>query len=385
MPILKELESKKAALKKTEKAEGRDDAPEVMIVKDETDYYRLMRETYFEDYYQQIEGFTFKSTVVGLSLEETQALLAAHTAFLAGAPEVDLASVEAKVEEGIAGVRAKVGGACRVFVRLSSRSPKDAIYHLDTFTELFKEKLAEFEDSEDVFSKLHAFYKASTEVMAISSGKEASGLLRRSARIQGDLQHCLDASEPMNLIVREFVAFPVKNELRGFVHRGAFTALTQYNNLAFFPEHLATKQEVEAKVKTFMVGFIRAMQATLDSFVIDIAIDEAGKVWVVEVNPFGELAGSCLFSWSKDRGVLQAHLILLLVLILLPHTPADHPPPGGAALRVPYRGEPALPGLHQVRGGPEGARHHRAAGIAGGEGPRKETTQLLKLASSAYH
>ena len=30
-----------------------------------------------------------------------------------------------------------------------------------------------------------------------------------------------------------------------------------------------------------------------------------GKVWVVEINPFGELAGACLFSWSKDRDVLM--------------------------------------------------------------------------------
>ena len=34
-------------------------------------------------------------------------------------------------------------------------------------------------------------------------------------------------------------------------------------------------------------------------------IDNEGKVWVVEVNPFGELAGSCLFSWSKDRDILM--------------------------------------------------------------------------------
>ena len=54
-------------------------------------------------------------------------------------------------------------------------------------------------------------------------------------------------------------------------------------------------------MKNFVEKFIVAMKTTLDSFVIDIVTDEKGKVWVIEVNPFGELAGSCLFHWSKDR------------------------------------------------------------------------------------
>ena len=68
-------------------------------------------------------------------------------------------------------------------------------------------------------------------MLAISSGKEALELLTKSKRIQGDLAACLEKSEPMSLVVREFVHFPVENELRGFVYKGEFTALTQYNNL----------------------------------------------------------------------------------------------------------------------------------------------------------
>ena len=105
----------------------------------------------------------------------------------------------------------------------------------------------------------------------------------------------------MNLIVREFVQFPVKSELRGFVYQGSLTALTQYNRTCYFPDQLETKAEVEEKVRTFMEGFIVAMRSLLESFVVDIVVDTAGQVWVVEVNPFGELADSCLFSWTKDR------------------------------------------------------------------------------------
>ena len=54
-------------------------------------------------------------------------------------------------------------------------------------------------------------------------------------------------------------------------------------------------------MKEMMKKFICTMADTLTNFIVDIVLDEDGKVWVVEVNPFGELAGSCPFSWSKDR------------------------------------------------------------------------------------
>jgi len=142
-------------------------------------------------------------------------------------------------------------------------------------------------------------------VLSVSTGLAATELLRKSNRIQGDLEFCLNKGETMNMIIRQFVEFPVKNELRGFVYNGNFTALTQYNNLAYFPEQKKEKMVVEEKVKKMMERFISAMAGTLASFIVDIVLDNEGQVWVVEVNPFGELAGSCLFGWSKDREVLM--------------------------------------------------------------------------------
>ena len=296
MSFLKEIEEKKSALKKAEVVKKAEFANP--ILKDEEDYYRLLRETYFEDYYDLIKDFTFKSDIRSLSLEEIRSLLQANKEFMetGSSNTVDLTSVKDKIDESIAAIREVTGSECKVFVRFSSRSPKDAIYHLDAFPILIQEKLQEL-NSTDIYAKLHAFYMASTEILAISSGSEAVDLFRKSSRIVGDLE----VSEPMNLIVREFVQFPVKSELRGFVYEGSLTALTQYNRTCYFPDQVETKAEVEEKVRTFMEGFIVAMRSLLESFVVDIVVDTAGQVWVVEVNPFGELADSCLFSWSKDR------------------------------------------------------------------------------------
>ena len=300
MSFLKEIEEKKSALKKAEVVKKAEFANP--ILKDEEDYYRLLRETYFEDYYDLIKDFTFKSDIRILSLEEIRTVLQANKEFTetGSSDTVDLTSVENKIDESIAAIREVTGSECKVFVRFSSRSPKDAIYLLEAFPTLIQEKLQEL-NCTDIYAKLHAFYMASTEILAISSGSEAVDLFRKSSRIVGDLEHCLEVSEPMNVIVREFVQFPMKNELRGFVYQGSLTALTQYNRTCYFPDQLETKAEVEEKVRTFMKGFIVAMRSLLESFVVDIVIDTAGQVWVVEVNPFGELADSCLFSWTKDR------------------------------------------------------------------------------------
>jgi len=308
MSFLRLIEERKAKLKKTETINKESKNVEDLIVKDEEDYYRLMKETYFEQYYSLIEEFTFKSVILPLSLQDIQDITKAYAEFDAeGTDNYDLKSIENKVDEGIEKIREKTNTECQVFVRLSSRSPKDAIYHLEHFPKLYQEKLLEFKDQEDVFSKLHAFYRASTEVLSVSTGKEATDLLRRSNRIQGDLEACLENNETMQLIVREFVQFPVENELRGFIYNGVLTALTQYNNIAYFPQHKKDKEHVEQKVKIFTEKLIVAMKPSLDSFVVDIVIDVEGRVWAVEVNPFGELAGSCLFSWSKDRSILTGH------------------------------------------------------------------------------
>ena len=69
MSFLKQLEEKRNALKKAEASRQEKAAPEEMIMKDEGDYYRMLKETFFEAYYDQIEEFTFKSVIVPMTLE----------------------------------------------------------------------------------------------------------------------------------------------------------------------------------------------------------------------------------------------------------------------------------------------------------------------------
>ena len=122
MSFLKQLEEKRNALKKAEASRQEKAAPEEMIMKDEGDYYRMLKETFFEAYYDQIEEFTFKSVIVPMNLEETEALMTAYKKFMDGSDKgVNLSTVDAKIDEGIAKIREKANKNCKVFVRLSSR------------------------------------------------------------------------------------------------------------------------------------------------------------------------------------------------------------------------------------------------------------------------
>ena len=42
----------------------------------------------------------------------------------------------------------------------------------------------------------------------------------------------------------------------------------------------------------------------LQSYIIDFALARA-KVWVIELNPFYETTDGCLFSWQRERSILE--------------------------------------------------------------------------------
>ena len=66
--------------------------------------------------------------ILPLTLEEIKSIHDAYTAFISkNGSNVDLNSIASKVEEGIKSIREKTGNDCKVFTRLSSRSPKGGL------------------------------------------------------------------------------------------------------------------------------------------------------------------------------------------------------------------------------------------------------------------
>jgi hypothetical protein len=91
-------------------------------------------------------------------------------------------------------------------------------------------------------------------------------------------------------------------KVRGFVHKRKYTALTQYNELVYFPHAIIERDAVIASTSAFIEKLIPMLaadplSANLDSFIVDLVLLDSGEVKIIEINPFAEFAGSGLFSW----------------------------------------------------------------------------------------
>ncbi|KNC52293.1 uncharacterized protein AMSG_01120 [Thecamonas trahens ATCC 50062] len=173
----------------------------------------------------------------------------------------------------------------RFFVRLSTRSPKDAV------------------TSQDGTAK---------DALAVTRAREALALIGRSMRCYSDLQahlkfRALPNLPAMNLILREWVDMPFDYEFRCFVASGALTAISQYACFDVVPElhDTATLDAIRDAIVELHTSLDPLL--SLDSYVFDVVwMPDTGSVSLIEINPFGaELSsGACLFSWTRDRALL---------------------------------------------------------------------------------
>ena len=121
-----------------------------LLCPDSETYQRMMEETEFERYYPQIRQWTFPSLILPISSEQIKALREAHLLFKQSLSTSD----DEKTEEclrlfpSLLSLSKEID-ACDIprpmFVRLSTRSPKDALLLLnrEKFRLLFQKTLEE--------------------------------------------------------------------------------------------------------------------------------------------------------------------------------------------------------------------------------------------------
>mmetsp|Transcript_13362 Transcript_13362/g.42274 ORF Transcript_13362/g.42274 Transcript_13362/m.42274 type:complete len:273 (-) Transcript_13362:99-917(-) len=204
------------------------------------------------------------------------------------------------------------------FVRLSMRSPKDAVpvkmssfqkalHNLSTDPRYAGEG-SDFETNR----KMVALSDCMSD-MAVSSGLAAMQLLTSSERIFTDLivataTEELYAEHPMKVILRTWE--PRLNhrfEFRAFVSGGELTAISQYNHYCYFPEVVQRKQEVLDLIQGFWYAKVRE-RVPVPDYVVDFAVldpvDGRSEVVVIELNPFESTTGGALFDWRADKETL---------------------------------------------------------------------------------
>jgi len=323
--MLAELQRRKGNLKPT-KTRNVSEELDSTICKDSDDYNRLIEDTHFEKYYETIKNFTFRSELFTLDKEQAAAIVEAYSSL-----QGDKIDYDWRVNDSLQSLAKQIDQTKKeglllsedddIFVRLSSRSPKDAAIgergraiYANAKAKMEAEYAESGLQSTEDNLKIHALYITGTEALRIKSGEEAVDLLVNSKRIQGDLERYLAMEEQgFNVVVREFANFEVELEFRGFVFDKKLTAITQYNQFCYFPRVVQNKDYLLQVMSDFTENEVIA-SVPLDSFVIDYMLvsetPDQGvysnlKVYVVEINPFAEFAGEGLFSWVTEKGILK--------------------------------------------------------------------------------
>jgi hypothetical protein len=125
---------------------------EQLLCPDSETYRKMMNETQFECYYDQIKQWTFPSMILSINQDEIQALHNGHLFFKNSLLDNDEKKAEECFQQYPQLIKlSNMIDSCDIqrpiFVRLSTRSPKDAVLLLnkEKFKQLFQKVLDDME------------------------------------------------------------------------------------------------------------------------------------------------------------------------------------------------------------------------------------------------
>jgi len=234
--------------------------------------------------------------------------------------------IEAQSENWSSGILSK-----GFFVRLNTRSPKDAlILSPQMFAAIEEDKKKLQEQGKEVTSNdvLRFCYVNFVKKMIVHSGKEAVQMLGVSHRIWQDINAAIDTvidKFEMFVCVRQWAQIHPSMEFRGFVYGKKLNAISSYNRAVCWPGIPEKKEEITNKCIAYWEKIKDDVPSSLENFVIDFAfLEDTGDVTIVEFNDFADFEGAGsnaeLFSWSADRDVLTGQLPFETRLVMNPLT-----------------------------------------------------------------
>eukprot|EP01120_Amphizonella_sp_Union-15-10_P013693 TRINITY_DN6420_c0_g1_i1.p1 TRINITY_DN6420_c0_g1~~TRINITY_DN6420_c0_g1_i1.p1 ORF type:complete len:287 (-),score=52.20 TRINITY_DN6420_c0_g1_i1:312-1130(-) len=204
------------------------------------------------NYYEDLKPWTFETKFVEFSKKEASLFLKklARGLKLEEEEEESFRCFEQRLSEAIDSI-VKTGR--KVFIRLSTRSPKDVVDKIpEKVIPLIRKELKKFKSSHPN-NDLIAIRRAFAEVLSISDLNSAINLLAFSSRIISDLKRALEYGSEnwqIYLVVREFCKVPIEGEFRGFVYNKKLTALSQYYTQCYFPILIQNKERIANSYKT---------------------------------------------------------------------------------------------------------------------------------------
>lgn len=238
--------------------------------------------TYLENWPQELQELSISQVDIPLTRDEAIALGSNILEFgeqFQPYP-MSLDSVYTKLEDAFK----RLPGP--VFVRLGSRSPKDAVYW---------EK----------------------DTLAVSTPKEAIQLLTAgSERMYEDLQLGLTYDYNPHIFLRQWIKLEDWVEFRCFMKNRKLVGISQYYHRKRYPEIVDEWDTIQWAIETFFNSFFRTA-SHLDDVVFDVYMVRLGggrsynscncasspwtswRVRLLEINPYWNLTDPAMFTWPE--------------------------------------------------------------------------------------
>ncbi|WP_191968184.1 cell division cycle protein 123 family protein [Legionella longbeachae] len=268
----------------------------------------------FDQWYPRLEKLTFPSQILPISTDTAKAMVKFYQVTFLGKGHLsqeDMKQIRA-LEKTVAKIMAVNYLNKDVFIRMSNRSPKDGIPLKELEKSSFK-KYDEIVNSDlDSNQKMIMLTELQMQNLRCTSAQEVLNLLLSSERVYSDLQLALECSArkedkwSTSLVIRSWEPnLRQDQEFRLFIYQNQLTAITQYNPYCRYPslnESIKTQEKLKIKFK----DFVEQHQATIgaDNYILDIAYIH-DEIKVIELNPYDQTTGPCLFSWHKDEQILR--------------------------------------------------------------------------------
>lgn len=364
MNFLKELSSPHKALRPVEVAEIKDRSGAAIQtatpdeLEDESKHWEAFFQSGCGSWFDHIKELTFSSTFCTLFPKEAR-IIVSHwddlrrlrakladsfdeniiqtISTLQSAAVATLKPLQERLEVAIA-TETKRSPVGKVFVKLSTRSPKDSKKALARAELAYKGRLLAAQSPLDENARWRILSEEVTNSSAVSNAADALELLLDSDRVYEDLEYALrgptgkSATEVtghtdndadikklqwrMDIVARAWdPRLKPSSEFRGICWDGKLTCLCQYYHPLLFEELAEKKEQILSDILAVFDGpqVTAAVNAVSGHCIIDFAWLGAGEVVVIELNPFDGVclgvfpASTGLFLWEDpaDREIMK--------------------------------------------------------------------------------
>jgi hypothetical protein len=281
-----------------------------------------------DEWYEKINQLTFRSEFILLSKEEAHVIIknwknVTSTSDESHAIPLELGNLALRIDDVIQNHFNSNEG---VFVKLSTRSPKDSKTIFRNASISFRDRVTEprpdditlrASSSEDNY-RMIVMSEEMLQSCLVHTGHDAVTILCDSQRVAEDLMYAYEEKEErcsdtrseeyqISIVIRAWDSRVLpKCEFRGFVWDRHLNCLGQYWHSLFFP-HLQGP-EIQRQISEDCLRFFDGIKDSLPipNAMLDLAWFGPGEVLLIEVNPLKEGLGSFrgstgLFDFYSDE------------------------------------------------------------------------------------